>query len=91
MIRFTVKSNSIPMSVSSVGNAVSMKVEGVSINYSSGDPYMGEYEVMPSPTSQQTLKTAQKLMSNDVIVHKIPYYETSNNSGGNTVYIGIEV
>ena len=71
MIRFTVKSNSIPMSVSSVGNAVSMKVEGVSINYSSGDPYMGEYNVTPK-TEAQTLPTKGKHMTEDLLIAPIP-------------------
>ena len=52
--------------------------------------YKGEYEVTPKVT-EQTLPTAQKVLEKDVCVKKIPYFEVSNNSGGNTVFIGSEV
>ena len=52
--------------------------------------YNGNYTVTPS-VEEQTLKTANKKMLEDVTVKKIPFYETSNLSGGNTVYIGSEV
>lgn len=53
--------------------------------------YNGEYSVTPSATSEVTLQTAQKLMDADVHVQKIPYFDVSNNSGGQTVYIASEV
>ena len=49
--------------------------------------YEGEYEVTPS-SSQQVLETKHKLMADDVTVREIPYYQTSNESGGYTIYIG---
>lgn len=52
--------------------------------------YVGEYEVTPKVT-EQTLPTAQKFLARDVTIEKIPYFEVSNNSGGNTVFIGSEV
>lgn len=52
-----------------------------------GDPYTGEYVVTPT-TEAQTLGTAYKVMTDDVTVHEIPYYETTNPSGGYTVIIG---
>ena len=52
--------------------------------------YNGNYTVTPS-VEEQTLKTANKKMLEDVTVKKIPFYETGNLSGGNTVYIGSEV
>ena len=52
--------------------------------------YEGDYEVTPTADGQ-TLSTAQKLMEGDVTVKAIPYYETSNESGGNTLYIASEV
>ena len=52
--------------------------------------YEGEYEVTPK-VAEQTLPTAQKLLEEDVHIKEIPYFEVSNNSGGNTVYIGSEV
>ena len=53
--------------------------------------YSGEYEVIPSTNSEQVLKTASKLLSRDVVVAKVPYFETSNDSNGKTAYIGKEV
>lgn len=53
--------------------------------------YSGEYEVIPSTNSEQVLKTASKLLSRDVVVAKVPYFETSNDLNGKTAYIGKEV
>lgn len=74
-----------------VSPVIGMKVEAGKAVYLSGEPYEGEYTVIPSTDSSQTLKTAQKFMSRDVTVQKIPYFEVSNNSGGMTVSIGNEV
>lgn len=49
--------------------------------------YSGSYEVVPAAFEPQTLDTDGKLMKDDVLVHEIPYLETSNNSGGITVSI----
>ena len=54
------------------------------------DPYKGAYHVTPK-VDGQILPTAQKLMADDLTVKAIPYYETSNLSDGETVYIGTEV
>ncbi len=48
--------------------------------------YTGPYEVTPKVV-EQTLETNGKIMRSDVEVHKIPYFEVSNTSGGSTVYI----
>lgn len=53
--------------------------------------YSGEYEVVPLTNSEQILKTASKLLSRDVVIAKVPYFETSNDSNGKTAYIGKEV
>lgn len=53
------------------------------------DVYDGQYEVTPSAHNQIVLETREKLMADDVTVLKIPYYETSNESGL-TVYIAGE-
>lgn len=52
------------------------------------DEYDGEYIVKPLPYDDQTLETEGLLMTDDVTVLKIPYYETSNIADGLTVYIG---
>ena len=52
------------------------------------EPYIGTYEVVPDVYQAQVLDTENKLLSNNVKVHKIPQYETSNPSGGYTLIIG---
>lgn len=48
--------------------------------------YEGAYIVTPE-VEGQTLETAGKMMGNDVTINDIPLYDTSNTSGGKTVYI----
>lgn len=52
--------------------------------------YAGNYEVIPK-TENQVLKTKDKLMSDDVTIKEIPFFEVSNLAGGTTCYIGKEV
>lgn len=52
--------------------------------------YEGTYDVTPK-VEEQTLPTAEKFLEKDVTIKKIPYFEVSNTSGGDTVYIGNEV
>ena len=54
------------------------------------DRYNGDYEVVPNAFNAQTLPTANKLLTQDVVVKKVPYYETSNIQQGITVYIAGE-
>lgn len=54
------------------------------------EPYMGSYDVVPKAFIQQTLNTAGKLMSKNVKVEAVPYYETSNVNG-TTIFIASEV
>lgn len=54
------------------------------------EAYEGEYTVTPK-VEAQILETKEKFMYNDVTVKAIPFYSTSNTSGGNTVYIGKEI
>jgi len=60
--------------------------EYVKVVTSDADEYDGPYEVTPS-AREQTLGTMSKLMREDVTVHKVPYFETGNESGGLTVSI----
>lgn len=55
-----------------------------------GRHYDGEYIVTPRTDSAIVLSTNGLVMDDDVTVKKIPYYETSNESGY-TAYIGNEV
>ena len=50
-------------------------------------PYEGPYEVIPD-FIDQTLETATKIMSDDVVVKEIPVAEVSNPAGGLTLTIG---
>lgn len=50
-----------------------------------------DYEVIPNTLEDQVLNTANKVLSKDIVVRKIPYQETGNTSEGTTVYIGMEV
>lgn len=54
------------------------------------EPFDGEYTVTPKVT-EQIMATKNRLMLNDVTVKSIPFFNVSNTSGGNTVYIGNEV
>lgn len=44
------------------------------------NPYTGSYEVTPT-AYEQSLPTSGKSMTRNVTIHKVPYYETSNESG----------
>ena len=52
------------------------------------ETYDGAYEVTPKAFDETVLETEHKLMQHDVTVLEIPYYETSNLSGGYTAIIG---
>ena len=49
--------------------------------------YEGPYMVTPDFTSQ-VLETAEKMMSDDVIVDEIPVAEVTNPAGGLTLTVG---
>lgn len=53
--------------------------------------YDGDYEIVPVAFQDITLPTKDKKMMGDVVVKEVPYYETSNLSGGVTVYIAGKV
>lgn len=54
------------------------------------EEYTGEYIITPKALDETILQTNGKIMGDDVTVLKVPYYETSNESG-ETVYIAAEV
>ena len=55
------------------------------------ETYEGPYEVTPKAWDEQVLETAHKLMTDDVTVFRVPYYETINLFDGKTAYIAEEV
>lgn len=50
------------------------------------NPYTGSYEATPT-AYEQSLPTSGKTMTRNVTIHKVPYAETTNESGGFTVSI----
>lgn len=50
--------------------------------------YLGSYTVTPKAEEDQVLETAGLEMRYNLKVKEIPYYETTNESGGYTVIIG---
>ena len=55
------------------------------------DAYTGDYKVVPQAFNEQVLPTAHKVLAEDVVISKVPYWETSNVSNGTTAYIAKEV
>lgn len=53
--------------------------------------YEGAYTVHSEAHEVQILPTANKQLTKNITVEKIPYFETSNLSDGITAYIGSEV
>lgn len=53
------------------------------------ETYDGEYEVVPRAFNSQTLKTANKLLTKDITVTEVPFFETSNEQDGKTIYIAM--
>lgn len=52
-----------------------------------GIPYEGSYEVVPTD-GFQLIPTEDRYLSEDILVHPVPYQEVSNIYGGLTVTIG---
>ncbi len=57
------------------------------INTTAGAYYEGPYEITSRVNSDLTLETEGKKMSADVVLHKVPTWQTSNEKGI-TFYIG---
>lgn len=53
--------------------------------------YEGAYRVHSEAHEVQILPTANKQLTKNITVEKIPYFEASNLSDGITAYIGSEV
>lgn len=58
--------------------------------YVGGELYQGEYKVTPK-VEEQTMPTKGKVMSNDVTVNPVPFFNVSNTSGGSTAFIASEI
>lgn len=78
----------IQVKVSDATSTVRVAPSGEIVYVGDAERYEGEYEVVPAST-KKTLKTKNKVMTNDVTVKEIPYKETPNAIGrGTTVRIG---
>lgn len=55
------------------------------------DRYDGDYKVIPKAFEEQSLQTINKMLSENVVITEVPYWETSNTSNGLTAYIAKEV
>ncbi len=58
--------------------------------YVGGEPYTGDYTVTPK-VNEQTLPTKDKVLTDNVFIKSIPFFDVGNSSGGSTVYIAKEV
>lgn len=86
MLRLTIQQD--PALALTVGQNPTLGVSvAESIRGGSYPDYTGVYEITPT-TEEQTLETRRRVMAENVTVHEIPYYETTNESGGYTVIIG---
>lgn len=74
----------ISMTNSSHGH-ISFEISG---NNGKKEAYEGPYSVESIAHDMQIYSTENKVMTENLVVLPIPYYETSNPKGGLTVYIG---
>lgn len=89
----------IPMQVSANSASIPMSAHKTEVQLNmdifsaigSARIYEGVYEITPLLSAETVLPTNGLLMRDDVTVKEIPYYETTNQSGGTTVYIAMEV
>lgn len=89
-MRVQTESIIVPMHIGTDIQNVGMSI-GASYSVVSGDTYDGDYEVTPKAWNEQVLATTGKLMTDDVTVFKVPYYETSNIFDGKTVFIAEDI
>lgn len=78
----------IRMRVEELRQSATLRAEGVRVVHDSPFPdYAGATDVVPA-TRPQTLPTADTVLRADVTVREIPFYKTTNPSGGYTAIIG---
>ena len=65
-------------------------IEGTIAKYTASVVYDGDYIVTPRAHEEVVLETSDKLLTDDVTILKIPYFETHNDYG-ETIYIGSEI
>lgn len=92
-VKFSETSQKIPVKFSPTNQKIPVRFRD--LQEITGEPpevdlYEGSYEVTPK-VDAQTIPTAQKFLTEDMRIKEIPYFVTSNNAGGDTVYIAKEV
>ena len=63
---------------------------GVFLNAGMPETYVGETTVIPKARDDAVLPTRDTVVREDITVKQVPYYATSNEAGGNTIYIARE-
>lgn len=63
-------------------------ISGTVSNLKNYPTYNGVTEITPVVDLDILLETQNTVVKDNIIIHEIPYYETSNLSGGYTVIIG---
>ena len=63
---------------------------GVFLKEGLPDGYTGETTVIPRARNDIVLPTKDTVVLEDITVKQVPYYATSNEAGGNTIYIAKE-
>lgn len=53
------------------------------------EPYHGQYDITPKAYDDQVFETIGKVMTDNIVIRKVPYVE-SHNESGTTVYIAKE-
>ena len=89
MIRFKV-TQPPALRMHAAPDKVEMQVANAVVSYVGGSPYDGPYEVTPKADEEQILPTKQKILTKDLTVLAVPYYEADNQSG-TTIFIASEV
>lgn len=80
----------IPLKVSTFNQVLEAYVERVKIVHGMDYPiYDGAIDIVPS-SEAQTLPTQDTIVKDDIEVEAIPFYMSTNPSGGYTVVIGRE-
>lgn len=92
----------IPMTIQTTIDNYAMSVEGTTESYSMSPDtainvsllpvatYDGSYTITPLANEDQVMETSGLLMTDDVTILQVPYFETTNTKG-KTVYIASEV
>ena len=88
VISGSVSSKTTIFGIISTNGVLSDSIEGrIKVTHATLPNYQGQYEATPS-LIEQIFPTNETSMRNDFVVHKIPYYEIENQSGGLTAVIG---